>query len=52
MLHELCISDLSGINIKAFLSILKTEQPDDFNYVINLRDEQRYTALHTAIFSR
>ncbi len=50
------LHDLSKVGsaeaVDAFLSTVSSESPDDLQYVLDLRNEQRYTALHCAIFSR
>lgn len=50
------LHDLSKVGsaetVDAYLSAVASESPDDLRYVLDLRNEQRYTALHCAIFSR
>ena len=50
-LHDLCKVGSADV-VNAYLSAVSAESPDDLGYVLDLRNEQRYTALHCAIFAR
>jgi len=52
MLHDLCKDRDNAATIHEYLSTVAAEQPDDLSYVVNLKDDQRYTPLHSAIFYR
>ena len=54
MLHDLC-KDTDNASIMAmhdYLSNVSVDQPDDLSYVVNLKDDRRYSPLHEAIFYR
>jgi hypothetical protein len=50
--HDLC-KDSSAESIESYFRVLQSEgATDDLSYVVDLRNELRYTPLHTAIFAR
>lgn len=54
MLHELCAAT-DGDRLRIFLSTLKSERGEDgsgLNSLLDARNAQRYTPLHTSIFHR
>ncbi|KAJ1425159.1 hypothetical protein B484DRAFT_349729, partial [Ochromonadaceae sp. CCMP2298] len=56
-LHEMCNQGGAegaegAAAAAAFLEALQEQSPDDVLYCINLRNDQRYTPLHVAIFAR
>lgn len=50
-LHELCKSGSAGV-VETFLNDVALQTPDDLSYIVDLRNDQRYTPLHCAIFAR
>jgi ankyrin repeat protein len=50
-LHELSKVG-SAEAIEAYLNTVAAVSQDDVSYVLDLRNEQRYTPLHCAIFAR
>jgi ankyrin repeat protein len=50
-LHDLCKSGTTE-SIEAYLQLVAADSPDDLGFLIDLRNDQRYTPLHCAIFAR
>lgn len=50
------LHDLSKLGsaeaVESYLNAVFAQSPDDLSYVLDLRNDQRYTALHCAIFAR
>ena len=50
-IHELCKSG-NAESLIAYFEQISAQSPDDLNFVIDLKNEQRYTPLHASIFAK